>query len=180
MTTKKELTPEQKEFVAKVEADMKADREAEISHEVVMEWMTRASKQTPDTLQQFLKEVHDDIKPSYGNICHKIAISAIATMWAVDHSDQGGINGFQASHLLWEVICAWDNDYDPQRLVKYNEMLYPQYEHKFTSISKDTFKWMQTEARKTLSTSEHMHPNVREHMESIVMGKVPFGYSLED
>jgi hypothetical protein len=179
--TKKILTPEQKAALAKIEVDLEADRKAEVSHDIVMGWMERARKQKFDTLQQFLKEVHDDIPNSYGNICHKIGIAAIASMYAFEHSDQGGITGFQASHIMWEVTCAWNNDYDPQRLVKYKDMLYPQYEHKFTSISKDTFKWMQAEARKILSeTNEHMHPHVREHMESIIMGNVPFGYSLED
>lgn len=180
MTAKKELTPEQKAALSKIEADLEEDRKAEISHGAVMEWMARARKQTPETLQPFLKAVRDDIPNSYGNICHKVAISGIASMYAVEHSDQGGITGFQASHIMWEVICAWNNDYDPQRLVKYQEMLYPQYAHKFTSISKDTFKWMQDEARKILAQpNEHMHPDVREHMEKIIMGKVPFGYSLE-
>jgi hypothetical protein len=61
-------------------------------------------------------------------------------------------------------------------------MLYPQYEEQFTSISKETFKWMQKRAREILENKDGsgFSPRVRDHMEQIIMGHVPFGYKVRE
>jgi hypothetical protein len=179
---KKVLTKEQQAFVDKVTADLEKDRASEISHDDVMKWMVRAREQKMDTLQGFIKEIYNDIPLSYGNICHKMGIAAIATMYAFDHSEQGGITGFQSGCILWDVICAWTNDYDPQKLVHFKDMLYPQMEYKFTTISKETFAWIQVEAKKSLADNNGgfgMHPDVVQHQKNIIAGKIPFGYIIE-
>ena len=152
----------------------------EIPRAEVEMWMKKAHDQTPETLAQFLKDVRDGIPVSYGNIVHKMAISAIATTWAVDHSDQGGITGFQAGCVMWEYIQFWMSLHHPLSLIDYENMLYPQYEDRFTSISKETFAWMQKRAREILEENKDhgMHPNVREHMERIIMGQPPFGFRV--
>jgi hypothetical protein len=181
--TKKELTQEQEQELAKIRADLDADFKREISHEEVKKWMDKARKVTLATLPDFMKAVHDDIPVSYGNICHKIGIAAIAAAYAFENSDQGGITGFQSGCVMWDFICAWTRDEKPQRLTHYENMLYPQYEEEFNFIDKETFKWLQEEAAKHLEnakTGGMMHPEVRAHMEKIVAGNVPFGYSLRE
>ena len=179
---KKALTKEQQALVDKVKSDLENDRKSEISHEEVMKWMSRARDQKMNTLQGFIKEIYDDIPLSYGNICHKMGIAAIATMYAFEHSEQGGITGFQSGCILWDVICAWTNDYDPQKLVHFKDMLYPQMDSKFTTISKETFAWLQSEAKKSLDDNNRgfgMNPDVIRHQKDIVNGKIPFGYTIE-
>jgi hypothetical protein len=180
---KKKLTTEQQAFCDEVRLGMENDREAEISHDEVMKWMEVAKEQKFDTLQAFLKKIYDDIPLSYGNICHKIGIAAIATMYAFENSDQGGITGFQSGCILWDVVCAWTSNYDPQKLIHFKDMLYPQYNQQFATISKETFTWLQTEAKKSIDNNNDgrgMHPDVIKHQKNIIAGKVPFGYTLEN
>jgi hypothetical protein len=59
-------------------------------------------------------------------------------------------------------------------------MLYPQYDYKFEkTISTDTWHALQEEAKKNL-VERDPHPNVKAHWESIVEGKIPFGYVISD
>jgi hypothetical protein len=68
------------------------------------------------------------------------------------------------------------------KLINYDDMLYPQLEHKFEkTITPDVWDALQTEAAARLK--EHpdwTHPNVVSHWQSIVDGKVPFGYSVQE
>lgn len=179
----KELTPEQQAFCDKVKADIEHDKQAEISHDEVLLWMDRARNVKFETLSDFLKEVHDDIPLSYGNICHKIAIAAMAASYAFEHSDQGGITVFQSGAVMWDFVCAWTTDYDPQKFIHYKDMLYPQMDYKFTTISKETFAWLQAEAKRSLADNNSgfgMHPDVVKHQKEIIDGKIPFGYTLKD
>ena len=58
-------------------------------------------------------------------------------------------------------------------------MLYPQYEDKFEkTIRSNTWRALQEQAKKNLEDSEHVHPAVIAHWESIVRGEVPFGYKV--
>jgi len=181
--TEKVLTPEQQAFCDKVKADIERDKQAEIPHDEVLLWMDRARKVKPETLNDFLKEVHDAIPLSYGNICHKIAIASLAAAYSFENSDQGGITGFQSGAVMWGFVCAWTRDYDPQKFIHYKDMLYPQMDYKFTTISQETFAWLQAEAKKSLADDNSglgMHPDVVRHQKEIVAGKIPFGYTLED
>jgi hypothetical protein len=104
--------------------------------------------------------------------------------WAMDgHKEQGGITGFQSGFVMWGFIQNWEHlENQPLKLVKYADMLYPQHEDKFKkTISRDTWKWLQDEAKKRLEEdSKHMHPSVKLHMISIAEGKVPFGFAVVD
>jgi hypothetical protein len=67
----------------------------------------------------------------------------------------------------------------PLRLLNYENLLYPQYEDKFEKIiSKDTWEWLQKEAKKKLK--ERAHPIVKKHWKNIVAGNIPFGFKVED
>jgi hypothetical protein len=179
----KKLTQEDQTYLDKIKADLEADLQREIPHEDVLKWMKEAKAVKIDTLPEFIKRVHDEIPVSYGNICHKIAIAAIAAAYSFENSEQGGITGFQSGCIMWEFVCAWTGDYDPQRLVHYHDMLYPQMLYKFTSISKETWEWLQKEAKKNLEDTTRgyeMAPEVTAHMQSIADGKVPKGFEIRD
>ncbi len=146
-------------------------------------WYEEAKKMTPQTLPEFIRKLTQDYAHDYGTICHAIAAAGLAAMCAVDHSPEGGITGFQASCIIWEVIQGWGVfDKGPKRMLCYSELLYPQYAHKFTTISKETWKWVKEEAHKKLLEARRgqMHPDVSAHMESVAVGNVPFGLRVAE
>jgi hypothetical protein len=67
-------------------------------------------------------------------------------------------------------------------MINYDDMLYPQYEHKFEkTISSDIWKLLQEEAQRKLEEdSEYANLDVINHWKSIVDGVVPFGYKIEE
>lgn len=148
---------------------------------VHLDWYKEASEQTLETLPAFMKKLAEEFEHDYGTICHALAASATAAAWAMNRTEQGGITGFQGGAVMWEFIRQWMyvGEHKPLRLVDYSNMLYPQYADKFErTISQDTWKWLQERAKEQL-TNDAMSPRVREHMERIVNGVVPFGYTVE-
>jgi len=143
----------------------------------------------PEDLPVFIKQVMDTVADiadkdmSRGYCAAPVAVGAcaVAAAWAANsHERAGGITGFQASFVMWTFIQQWMRKKSPMRLFDYEDMLFPQYEERFQrKISKDTWEWLRSEAKKRLS-SDGVHPNVRAHWQSIVDGRVPFGYAVEN
>lgn len=146
------------------------------------EWYTQAKQQTFETLPAFLKHLEEDYRHDYGTVCHAMAAAALGATWAMDHAPGGGITGFQAGAVMWQFIHHWMGDNGPMRLVKFDEMLYPQHAARFDKvISKNTFKYLQEEAAKKLVQPDpQTHPAVLAHWQSIANGVVPFGYKIEE
>lgn len=138
---------------------------------------------TKKDLDALLKEVINDKELDYGKIVYAMSACMIATLKYIDRSDVGGITGFQASFVGWEMIrefIIYDNK-TSMKIVDYDEMLYPQYEMEFQkTISQNTWKSLQKQAEIRLKESPDAHPEVIEHWKSIVEGKVPFGYKVEE
>jgi len=175
----KKHTAEQEERAAR-EAKRKRKPITEEDHEQG-EWYATAKKQTLDSLPEFLRHLADDYGHDYGTICHALAAGAVAAATALNHSDTGGITGFQAGAVMWEFIRNWNGEKGPMRLVQYKDMLYPQHNDVFAqTIDSKTWQWLQDEARKCLAASDGAHPAVKAHWESIVAGDVPFGYVVKD
>ena len=136
---------------------------------------------TLDDLPEFLRELTEDYGHDYGTICHAVAAGAVAAAWAVEHSPAGGITGFQAGCVMWEFIRHWQNSgtHKPLRLVDYENMLYPQYDHAFEkTISPDTWKHLQRKARELLADRSSAASSVVNHWRSIADGTPPFGYRV--
>ena len=94
-----------------------------------------------------------------------------------------GITGFQAGFVMWDFIKDWSfrGNKCGLKIVNYDDMLYPQYNHKFQkTISKDTFEALQKAAENNLKKHQYSSSAVINHWESIVDGNVPFGYIIED
>lgn len=120
----------------------------------------------------------------YGTICVGIAQAMIATLEHINRSPNGGITGFQASHIGWEVFRESMGLKDqPLSLRMYENMLYPQYESKFQkTLPFEIWVWLKKEAKKKYEACEGESltvSRVREHWKSIVNGQVPFGYVVE-
>lgn len=145
------------------------------------QWSEEAKSVTLKTLPRFLAHLTEDYQHDYGTIVHAMAAGIQATLTAMNNSPQGGITGFQAGCLMWEVIEQCFHETGPMRLVKYDNLLYPQYEHAFTAISKETWDYVRQKAEENLGADiTHVAPRVVEHWRSIARGAVPFGLRVED
>lgn len=141
-------------------------------------WKEEASNiETPDQLAAFVTKLTTEYEHDYGTICHAMHAAMKAAMRVVDKSPQGGITGFQASCIGWMQVSDlfMIRKEDPVRLVNYADLLFPQYEEKFTSISAKTWEHLQAEAKKNLAEGGDAHPDVHAHWQSIAAGSVPFG-----
>ena len=171
------------------------------------EWYEESKNITLETLPKFLNKLSEDYKHDYGTICHAIITSALAAAKAIDRSPQGGITGFQASCIMWGFITNWMNyKNEPLGLVRFKDMLYPQHQLGFTSITLKTWEWIQKEAKKQLrkilifkrfgikeilfrrfdelgthyGRQTNVHPKVFSHWKSICHGRIPFGYIIRN
>jgi hypothetical protein len=161
--------------------------ESEVTKQLITEesgvhrdWFVEAKSQTLETLPKFLRKLTEEYGHDYGTICHAISAAAVGAAWAVERSPAGGITGFQSGCVMWGFITEWLGEKGPQRLVNYNNLLYPQYADSFTSISADTWAYVQAQAKEHLSNERSAHENVAAHWRSIDAGVVPFGLTVKD
>lgn len=166
------------------------DEENPNTNEVIEDLYSKARNQTPETFPEFMKTLIERYAYDYGTITHALAIAAIGAASAMDSSDVGGITGFQASFVTWNFVRYWlfKNNKCGLRLMDYDDMLYPQYRYKFDRvIDQSTWDHIQDEARKAIEQDDALsdvggvraHPDVRQHWENIVNGKVPFGFHVK-
>lgn len=147
-------------------------------------WYEEAKNQTLETLPDFMKHLLCDEPHNYESICDAIAACAVAAAWAGDKSPQGGITGWQGGWVMWKFIQNWMGKQDScgLRLVDYDEMLYPQYDYKFTEkvLTPDIWESMQKKAKQLIDENKgSCSPIVMEHWKSIANGVVPFGYTVK-
>lgn len=141
-------------------------------------WFQEAKGMTLERLPDFLKRL-SEFPHDYGTIPRAVAAAGLAAMNAMDKSKAGGITGFQAGFLIWDVISEWGTFGEgPKRMLMYRNMLYPQYRESFhKTISKDVWEYLQEEANQLLKNPTAV-PEVVEHWRSIVAGEIPFGYRI--
>lgn len=138
---------------------------------------------TFEDLTNFLKYVEENCNEDYGGAPRSMAQACLAVAWYL--ADKFGITGFQAGCVMWDFILGWTytSNQTSLKIVDYDNMLYPQYWDKFEkTIAPETWASIQTAAKKNLEEDRGytVHPNVLAHWESIVAGKVPFGYVVKD
>lgn len=127
-----------------------------------------------DKLVEFLKDVRDNYNYDYGTAPRAIAQASVATAWYFAYVF--GITGFQAGFVMWDFIRDWqyrDNECG-LKIVDYDLMLYPQYEHKFTEKTISEWQWeaLQEKAQKELDriqeTVESYNRSQAEGMEDFI------------
>lgn len=135
-----------------------------------------------EDLTAFLKDVETNYNCGYGEAPRAMAQASVAV--AEYLAGKFGITSFQAGFVMWDFIRDWCKESNScgMKLVDYDNMLYPQYAYKFEkTISSNTWSDIQKEADNRLKNdSEHAHPAVIAHWQSIVDGNVPFGYTISD
>jgi len=149
---------------------------------VQKEWYKQAREMTMDKLPDFLKHLTEDYEHDYGTIVHAMTAGAIATLWAMNKTEQGEITDFQAGLVMWGFMRQWMFCEGPLQLIPYNNMFYPQYKKEFEKIiSKEFWKDLQEKVKmKLVLEGQNVHPAVRKHWESIVKGIVPFGFVVKE
>lgn len=144
-------------------------------------WIPEAHKQTVETLPEFLRKLCEDYRHDYGTYVHAAAAAAIGAVAAFDHHpDSGGMTGFQAGCLGWEMIREYMSIRGPARLLEYENLIFPQYDYKFEkTITAETWAEIQKKARQMIAENRTVHPDVLRRWESIVAGELPNGFALE-
>lgn len=130
-----------------------------------------------DELAAFLT-TFDEYPDDYDFGVYKPVAAAIAAAWA--HSD--GITGFMAGAICWDFITQWGafGAFESgARFVDMDNLLFPQYQGRFTTIPAAVWEKIQARAQAKLDTNHDVHPDVKAHWESIVRGEVPFGLQVE-
>lgn len=138
-----------------------------------------AKNVTANTIADFILKLmnrpHD-----YDTCCYDTAAVAVAAASLLAGSI--GITGFQAGAVMWEFMEQFNHVEFPARLLEMKDLMYPQYERKFTSIKEEVWEWLQKECEESLADKDKgfVHPEVRKHWESIAVDKkVPFGLKIE-
>lgn len=147
------------------------------------------SVNTTEELAEFINFI-SNTPLGYGTVVYAQCAAMLAAQHIVNISEQGGITGFQAGFIGWEMVKKFMSvGKCGLAIVDYENMLYPQYKDKFEkTISRDIFKELQKKAKQRLAEADEndgisgnsLHPEVRKHMESIVAGVVPFGYTIKE
>ena len=140
----------------------------------------KAKEQTLETLPDFLNDMLSE-SHSYGSICCAVAGSAIAAASASNKHKNAGITGFQAGAVMWEFIRQWmySSNKCGLSIIDYDNMLYPQHaDHFERTISSDCWDELRKQAKESLKGDMGVD-EVRQHWQSIVDGKVPFGYTVK-
>lgn len=138
---------------------------------------------TKEDLDALLKEVIESKDLDYGKIVYAMCGCMKATCNYIDRSPVGGITGFQAGFIGWEMIREYliHNNELGMKILDFDNLLYPQYKYKFDKvIDKDLWNTLKEQAKKKLKECPDAHPNVIKHWEKIVNGKVPFGFKVKD
>lgn len=143
----------------------------------------RKQIKTFDELTSFLKDVTENYNCGYGEAPRAMSQAALAVAWFL--AREFGITNFQAGFVMWDFIKGWSYPHNKcgMRLVDYDNMLYPQYEDKFQkTISSSTWEQLQSAAKNALEEHRDFpaHPVVQKHWQSIVNGKIPFGYTIDN
>ena len=147
------------------------------------EWYEEAARQKIATLPDFIEKMVNGYRHDYGTACHAIAACTLAALNAA--SDEIGITGFQYGMIKLLVLrrAFYPFNTTALKIVNYDDMLYPQYQHKFEKvISRDTFDSIRKQAVKEMQ--EHNPHNVArevwDHWTNIACCIPPFGYTVEE
>ncbi len=143
-----------------------------------VEWFKEAEKCTLENVGDFIKKLMTDYELDYGSVVHAITAGVGATISAMNNSEQGGITGFQASCLMWEILQKEFNIEWPTKLVKYENMLFPVYEQQFNTIPHEIWSWLRDRAQYLLDNEPGLDDSVKKHMKTVADGIVPFGYRI--
>lgn len=146
------------------------------------------SVNTTEELAEFINFIRNT-PLDYGTAVYAQCAAMLAAQHVINQGEQGGITGFQAGFIGWEMVKKFMSVGDcGLSIIDWEDMLYPQSDEMFEkAISRKIFEGLQEKAKERLAKADEdesinrhpLHPEVRKHMESIVNGVVPFGYVIK-
>lgn len=144
-------------------------------------WYAQAKETTTATLPEFIRHITQDYEHDYYTIFHAITAAGIAAMCAVNKANKKPIDENQANYVMWTFIYQWMY---PQNkcglaMLDYDNLLFPQMETYFEKkLPREAFERVQAQAKDLLEADDDITPTVKEHLQSIVDGKPPFGFEI--
>ena len=143
-------------------------------------WYDKARSVTRTTLKSFIDRIVDGYEHDYGTIAHAISAVGLASMLSV--VKEHPISAPQANFIMWNFIHKWMYPQNKCGLVllDYDRLLFPQSKELFDKVlSPEVFETLQKEAKDLLEArGDNIHPEVAEHLQSIIDGKPPFGFKI--
>lgn len=134
----------------------------------------------PESLDKFLADLLETYDVDYASVCVMMGMFGTIAANKFNETPIGGITGSQANAVLWEFISAFLRVEGPMKLVRFENMLYPQYEGEFDkTITKNTFDYLEQAAKEKITAYPNASIEVRKHWESLINGNVPFGYKIK-
>ena len=142
---------------------------------VLETWKERANEvNTPNELTDFVTSLINDYEHDYDTIVHAMWAAMLAAGNVINRSTQSGITGRQAKFIAWSAMDDLRGSVEgPKRILAYEDLLYPQYDDKFNTISEETHKWLIKKAEELLRKESNPHPDVKERWKMIASGSLP-------
>ena len=112
-----------------------------------------------------------------GNIVPATAVGIVCGKLASYLSTIMGLTAYEQDVALREIAKHFSNKTNKSgvKLIDYDEMLYPQYDYKFTTIPMSTTENLKEQAKNLLLQSEYANIDVKKRWEDIANGNIPFG-----
>jgi hypothetical protein len=125
---------------------------------------------TIDSLSAFIKKLGNH-KHDYGTIVYACSAAMKAAFHTFNACPQGGITGFQAGCLMWEMVKEFGSFSEgPLRIQDFDNLRFPQYDERWTvTISPESAKVLRERAAKVSGA----HPNVQQRNDEIAAGRFP-------
>ena len=123
-------------------------------------------------LNNFVNKIMTGYEHDYGTYVHAVAVCTKAFIRLYG----GGMTGFQANFLMWQLIRNTFNHDDKFgiQLIKYQDVLYPQLLDSFVvEFDKETHEKVIAEAKKLLEEHKDATKEVKAHWELLASGWLP-------
>jgi len=138
---------------------------------------------TPEALAEFIAKRYAETL-DYGTIVYACSATMQAAFNVMNaHPQFGGITGFQASCLMWEMVKKFGMFSEgPLRIQDFDNLRFPQYDDRFrVTLSPESAAELQERAKKAIAGGPDgfMSPNVRARQEAISRGEFPAFVTVE-
>ena len=134
------------------------------------------------SLQKFLDHLKNDYLHDYGTSARATAAAAFAT--AIAFAQYEGLTGYQWGYVAMDVLgrMSFPNNKLGFMVIDYDDLLYPQYEHRFTErkISAEGAQKLRQEAKARISGNDGVvHPEVMAWWQKLANGQFPEWLKVE-
>ena len=144
-------------------------------------WIKMAKTIQPHQLSGFLKRLLTDYHHSYTSIINAISVGASATTNVMSKTTEGSVDGFQKNAIVLQYVenILFPNNKMGFEIRDFDKLLYPQSKKYFNNtISQDQANKLREMAEEKLKEGR-LHIDVKEHLQKIIQGYLPFGLKIQ-